>query len=269
MARPQEAIAQSGSACATAVKAFADSMYQKECRSATPRSNGFCTEAAHDVGNVTWPIRSPAVCARGVETETASTRATAIIAAAMPRAVRFIANIAGVGRFIPRSSVSQRIGAQLEVHDQRARQGLARRSGARRVDAFDVHGRAVAGRHPQPPALPPGLRIVDAAVDALGEEAHRIRHAQLNDLSVGQGGQRIRKMAGADRDVPAQAEDVVLVDPGVVRALGSALPAGERWPGNRIERPALGTQGSFRRAWPIQRSLALAAIEARDVSARE
>src|SRR5262249_1276257 len=84
-----------------------------------------------------------------------------------------------------------------------------------------------------------------------------------------QGVQRIREIAGADRDVPAQAEDVVLVDPRVVRALGGALAAGERWPGNRIERPTLGTQVSFRRAWPIQWPLALAAIEARDVSARQ
>src|SRR5262244_3013028 len=231
MARPQEAIAQSGSACVTAVKAFADSMYQKECRSATPRSNGFCTEAAQDVGNVTWPIRSPAVCARGVETETASMTATATVKA-----------IARVGRFIPRSSVSQRIRAELEVHDQRTGERLARRAGARRVDAFDVHGRAVAGRHPQSPALPPGLRIVDATVDALGEEAQRIRHAQLDDLSIRQGVQRIGKIAGADRNVLTQAENVVLIDPRVVRALGGALSASEGWPGNRIERPALGAQ---------------------------
>src|SRR5437867_10058246 len=104
-------------------------MYQKECRSATARSNDFCTEAAHDVGNVTWPIRSPVVWARGVETETASMKAmvtaNATIVAAVTRALsRFIGDIARVGRFIPRSSVSQRIRPQLEVHDQRTGQRL-------------------------------------------------------------------------------------------------------------------------------------------------
>ena len=53
IARPQYAIAQSGSACATAVNALAASMYQKEWSSATARSNGFCTAAAHDVGKLT------------------------------------------------------------------------------------------------------------------------------------------------------------------------------------------------------------------------
>src|SRR5712691_34331 len=61
----------------------------------------------------------------------------------------------------------------------------------------------------------------------------------------------------------------MLVDPRVVRALGGAVPAGERRAGNRIERPAFGTQVSFRRSRPIEGSLALAAIEAGDVSARQ
>src|SRR5262249_21919313 len=258
-------MAQSGSACVTAVNAFAASMYQKECSSATPRSNGFCTAAPHDVAKVTWPMRSPAVCARGVATQAAIT--SAVIAAIVASAVRrFIGDIARVGRFILRSSVSQRIRAQLEVHDQRTGERFARRSGSRRVDALDVHGGAVAGGHPQSPALPPGLRIIDATVDALGEEAHRIRHAQLDDLSIRQGVQRIREIAGADRNVLTQAENVVLIDPRVVRALGSALPAGEGWPGNRIERPAFGAQVPFRGSRPIERPLALAAIEAGDVS---
>src|SRR5206468_4138720 len=47
------------------------------------------------------------------------------------------------------------------------------------------------------------------------------------------------------------------------------VPAGERRAGNRIERPALGTQVSFRRARAIERPLARAAIEAGDVSARQ
>src|SRR5713101_1796897 len=59
-ATPQYAMPQLGSAWAIAAKAFADSRYQKECRSATARSNGFCIAGAHDTGKVTWPIFSPA-----------------------------------------------------------------------------------------------------------------------------------------------------------------------------------------------------------------
>ena len=94
----------------TAVNAFAASMYQKECSSATPRSNGFCTAAPHDVAKVTWPIRSLAVCARGVATQAATT--SAVIAAMVARAVRrFIRDIARGAGFISRSSVSQRVRA--------------------------------------------------------------------------------------------------------------------------------------------------------------
>src|SRR3989442_11407993 len=106
-------MAESGSACATAVNALAASIYQNECRRATARSKGFCTETAHDVSKVTWPIRSPVVWARGVATQTAIMKAA--IVATVARAVRRF-----IGAFLPRASVSQRIGAQLEMHDQRA-----------------------------------------------------------------------------------------------------------------------------------------------------
>src|SRR5262245_54935325 len=94
-----------------------------------------------------------------------------------------------------RVSVRQRGRGPLEIHDQRARQRLARRAWARRVDTFDVHRRAVAGRRPEPAALPSGLRIVDAAVDALGEEAHRVGDAQLDDLAVRERVERIGEVA--------------------------------------------------------------------------
>src|SRR2546426_10769496 len=87
-------MAQSGSACVTAVNALAASMYQNECRSATARSKGFCMETAHDVGKFTWPIRSSVVWARGVATQTAITKAA--IAATVARAVRRF-----IGAFLP------------------------------------------------------------------------------------------------------------------------------------------------------------------------
>ena len=102
----------------------------------------------------------------------------------------------------------QRIGAQLEVHHQRARQRLARRARTGGVNAFDVRWRSVAGGHPQSFALPAGIRIVDAAVHAFGEETHRIGDAQFNDLPVRHRVQCIREIAGPDGRVRAQTQDV-------------------------------------------------------------
>src|SRR6266852_5012793 len=51
-------MAQSGSACVTAVKAFADSRYQKECKIATAWSKAFCTAGLQETGKLTFPIRS-------------------------------------------------------------------------------------------------------------------------------------------------------------------------------------------------------------------
>src|SRR2546422_460540 len=51
-------MAQSGSAWVTAVKAFADSRYQKECKTATAWSKAFCTAGLHETGKLTFPIRS-------------------------------------------------------------------------------------------------------------------------------------------------------------------------------------------------------------------
>src|SRR4029453_15257941 len=163
----------------------------------------------------------------------------------------------------------QRIRSKLEMHDERARQGLARRARARRVDALDVHGRAVAGSHPEPSPFPARIRIVDAAVDALGEEAHGVGDPQLDDLPIRQDVEWAGEVAGTDRRVRAEAQDVVLVDPRVVGALGRAVAAGERGPWNWIERPAFRTQISFRRARPVEAPLALATIEAGDVTARQ
>src|SRR5882724_1736121 len=58
MARPQEAIAQSGSAWAICVKAFAASRYQNEWSKATARSKGCCAAGLQDTGKRTCPIFS-------------------------------------------------------------------------------------------------------------------------------------------------------------------------------------------------------------------
>src|SRR5256885_17267850 len=77
-------------------------------------------------------------------------------------------------------------------------------------------------------------------------------------------------VAGGDGHVPPQTERVELIDPGVVARLGAAglghvlqLRAGER-----IQRPALGAVRARRRR-SVERALALAAIEAGHVAARQ
>ena len=80
---------------------------------------------------------------------------------------------------------------------------------------------------------------------------------------------RVREIAGADRRVRAQAQDVVLIHPGVVRGLGGAVPARERRPGKRIEGPPLGAQVPLGGARPVETTRALATVEAGDVAARQ
>ena len=58
IAMPQYPMAHWGSICVTWVKPFTASRYQKECSSATARSNGFCAAASHEIGKVTCPILS-------------------------------------------------------------------------------------------------------------------------------------------------------------------------------------------------------------------
>src|SRR5215475_10037062 len=67
---------------------------------------------------------------------------------------------------LPRS-LRQRIRPHLDVHG----------AGLRALAAFHQPRRAVAVRAPQPAALPAGVRIVDASVQSLGEEAYGIRDA--------------------------------------------------------------------------------------------
>src|SRR5712691_13511591 len=61
----------------------------------------------------------------------------------------------------------------------------------------------------------------------------------------------------------------MLVHPGVVGTLGSAITALESWSRDRIERPAFRTQISLRRSRPVEGPLALATVEAGHVSARQ
>src|SRR5262249_34834342 len=135
---------------------------------------------------------------------------------------------------------------------------------------FDVERRAIAEGRPQPAALPATVRIVDAAVHPFGIVAHRVGDAHIDPIAVDQREQRLIGVAGRDRNVLAEPRRVELVDPGVIARLGRTgvchvLQLRTR---ERIERPAFrAVLAGCGRA--IERALALAAVEARHVTAGE
>src|SRR5262245_51248500 len=150
----------------------------------------------------------------------------------------------------------KRVRAKLEVHDDRL---LA-------LPTFHEPRRAVAAGRPEAAPLPAGCRVVDATIEALGVEAERVRNAQHHHLAVLERDQAVVEVAGRHRHVLAEAERVVLVDPRVVARLGAVLAdALEARARILIEAPALGAVITGGRR-PVERSLALAPVEAADVA---
>ncbi len=109
--------------------------------------------------------------------------------------------------------LGQRVRSQLEVRCER----LAA------FAALDQPRRTIAVRGPQAAPLPPGVRIVDAAVEPLREEPHRVGHAQYHHLPVRVRDQPVVQVAGRHRHIVAQPECVVLVDPRVIARLGAVV----------------------------------------------
>src|SRR5262249_49171784 len=134
-------------------------------------------------------------------------------------------------RFGSCSSLRQRVGAELEMRGQRPCP----------LAAFDQPRGAVAVRRPQPAALPAGIGVVDAAVESLGVEAERIRHADRHHLAIlVEGDEAVHQVGGRHRNVLTEPESVVLVDPRVVARLGAVLAdAPEARTGILVKRPAL------------------------------
>src|SRR5437867_9458157 len=100
-----------------------------------------------------------------------------------------------------------------EFCPEQHRNGAARRSSRQRVGtklnfdgprpvlfaAFEMEiGSAAIGR-PQFLTFPPGIRIVDAAINILGEEAHRIRDREIDELAGHQGQYRAVEVTHDDR----------------------------------------------------------------------
>ena len=117
------------------------------------------------------------------------------------------------GASLGNRSVSQQIRADLDMNGTRAR-ALA---------AFHQPRRAVAIGAPESAALPAGIRIVDAAVEAFGVEAHRVRNTQHDHLAVLQGDEAVVEVGRGDRNVLAEPNRVVLIDPGVVARLDAFI----------------------------------------------
>src|SRR5262249_46940836 len=127
--------------------------------------------------------------------------------------------------------------------------------------AFLQPRRAVAVGAPQSAALPAGVGVVDAPVQALGKEALRVRDAQHEHLPVLERGEAVVEVRGRDRDVLAEPDRVVLVHPGIVARLGApVLEALEGRARVLVVREAFGAviAGGSR---PIERTLALAPVE--------
>ena len=133
-----------------------------------------------------------------------------------------------------------------------------------------MSGRSPGVGRPRAPALPARFRIVDAPVQTFGGEAHRVRDTKGDELAVHEDLQRIGSISGGERDVAAQAEGVVLIHPGVVAGQGAArVPhALELRPREWIERPAFRTVLS-RRGRTVERPVAFAPVEAREMTARQ
>src|SRR5262249_34824560 len=137
------------------------------------------------------------------------------------------------------------------------------------LTAFLEPRNAVAARGPQAAAFPASVGVVDAAVEALGVEAGGVRHLQGDHLAVLEGDEAVIEVRRRHRHICAEAEGVVLVDPGVVARLRAVLAeAAEAGARILVERPALWAviAGCGR---PVERAFALAAVEAADVAARE
>src|SRR5713226_8360786 len=60
-----------------------------------------------------------------------------------------------------------------------------------------------------------------------------------------------------------------MAHPGIIEALGSSTPTGERGSWERIERPAFRAQVPLRRSRSVEGSLTLASVEAGNVAARQ
>src|SRR5262249_36161749 len=138
----------------------------------------------------------------------------------------------------------------------------------RALAAFHQPRRAVAARTPEPAAFPARARIVDAPVEALGKETERIGNAQHDHLPVLEADGAFGEVGGGDRNVLAEADRGVMIDPGVVARLRArVLEPFEARPRILEERESLRAMVAGR-VRPVQRVLAFLAMEADQAAVR-
>src|SRR5262249_6983241 len=113
-----------------------------------------------------------------------------------------------------------------------------------------------------------GIWIVDAPIEALGVEAHGVGNTQHDHFAVLQGDETVVEIGGRNRNVFAEANGVVLVDPGVIaRFDASIFKAFEAPAGILVELPPCRAviAGRLR---TVERPFAEAAVETGKMSAR-
>src|SRR5260370_22986853 len=157
-------------------------------------------------------------------------------------------------------SVRQRVGPHLNF--------VKLRSGRR--SAFIVEYRTRACRGPQSFALPAGVRIVDAAVHVLAEEAHGVRDMNVYKFAVHERQQSLVAVGFRDWHVCAETERVKAIHPEEIGVICAAWisNAFELRPRKLIQRPTFGALLAGGRGRPIQRTLALAAGETGKMAGR-
>src|SRR5688572_21724756 len=130
----------------------------------------------------------------------------------------------------------------------------------RALAAFLEPRRAVAARHPEAAAFPTGVRVIDAALEALRVEPERIRNPQRDHLAGDERVHAVEQVRRRHRNVRAKAGRVVLVDPAVIARLDALVGSADE-PRTRItiEAPAFGAVVAGR-AWTVQRAFALAPV---------
>src|SRR5262245_12212777 len=155
------------------------------------------------------------------------------------------------GALLGKRSVSQRIRADLDMNGTRAR-ALA---------AFHQPRRTIAIGTPESAALPTCIWIVNAPIEPFGIETHRIRNAQHDHFAVLQRHEAIIEIGRGDRNVLAEPNRVVLIDPGVVARLDAlVLEALKSRARISVELPAFGAMIACC-VGTVERSLAEAPVE--------
>src|ERR1700733_6529514 len=122
---------------------------------------------------------------------------------------------------------------------------------------------------PKRAAFPAGVRIINPAIDVLGEEPHRVRNGEIHDVPVDDCKKRTVQIAHYDRYVLPQTKGVEPVDPDVIGCLGTPwiLHAPHLWTGQLVQRPPFRTMAA-RCGWAVQHTT-LTSIETTDMSAGE